>query len=212
MTESLQADYLRRYHEILKPIAHNLGVLLKDDLREIVHIDRITARAKSPDSFLNKARAVDDEGKRRYSHPLLQIQDQIGARVITFYREDVEIVAQEVLRYFHHIEERTVVPDSQWKFGYFGRHYILKLPVDAIPTELNPEDAPTFFECQIKTLFQHAWSEANHDVGYKQTRELTDDQQRYLAYTSAQAWGADGVFQDLVNEIKASTVAEGGGG
>ena len=29
------------------------------------------------------------------------------------------------------------------------------------------ERTPRFFELQVKTLFQHAWSEASHDIAYK---------------------------------------------
>ena len=55
---------------------------------------------------------------------------------------------------------------------------------------------PKFFELQIKTLFQHAWSEAEHDLGYKEDKHLNLDQKRRLAFTSAQAWGGP-LFEDF---------------
>jgi len=58
-----------------------------------------------------------------------------------------------------------------------------------------------FFELQIKTLFQHAWSEAEHDLGYKPTTVLSHDQKKRLAFTAAQAWGADQVFDELYKQI-----------
>jgi putative GTP pyrophosphokinase len=60
---------------------------------------------------------------------------------------------------------------------------------------------PGFFELQIKTLFQHAWSEADHDLGYKPgDQPLTSEQKRLIAFTSAQAWGADHIFDQLFRE------------
>jgi putative GTP pyrophosphokinase len=65
---------------------------------------------------------------------------------------------------------------------------------------MDGDTIPDFFELQIKTLFQHAWSEAHHDLGYKQepgSTPLTSEEKRKLAYTSAQAWGADHMFDEL---------------
>ncbi|WP_244619298.1 hypothetical protein [Rhizobium sp. 18055] len=66
-----------------------------------------------------------------------------------------------------------------------------------------PSDlVPNFFEIQVKTLFQHAWSEANHDLGYKpESDRLTSDQNRLLAFASAQAWGADRAFDELFIDL-----------
>jgi putative GTP pyrophosphokinase len=50
----------------------------------------------------------------------------------------------------------------------------------------------------VKTLFQHAWSEAEHDLGYKRgSTPFSAEGKRKIAYTSAQAWGADHIFDEL---------------
>ena len=103
-----------------------------------------------------------------------------------------------VKKWFNPIEFKDHVPESEWEFGYFGRHYILAIPTDVIDDSWDKSMIPRFFELQVKTLFEHAWSEAEHDLGYKPGEQpLTPNETRRLAYTSAQAWGADRMFDEL---------------
>jgi putative GTP pyrophosphokinase len=184
----IQEAYRQRYYKFLKPLASAIENHLREIFQAEPRIDRISARPKSIDRFVAKASAVVD-GRPKYSEPLRQIQDQIGARIITFYRSDVDRVQAVVMKYFKAIELQDMVPESEWEFGYFGRHFILLIPSDVISPSLDRTKMPQFFELQIKTLFQHAWSEANHDLGYKPgLKPLDSDAKRRLAFTSAQAW------------------------
>src|SRR6185312_2125 len=167
-------------------------------------IDRISVRAKGIDRFLAKA-AKEADGAPKYSDPIDQIQDQIGARIVTFYLSDVARLGATIEKYFGSVEVQNVVPDSPREFGYEGRHYILFIPDDVKDPATNAEDCPTFFELQIKTLFQHAWGEADHDLIYKPSGVLTPDQRRRVAFTAAQAWGADRMFEELAQELTPSS-------
>ncbi|HEY2476811.1 MAG TPA: hypothetical protein VGI19_18665 [Candidatus Cybelea sp.] len=201
MTKNLRDEYAKLYETALVPTAAQLESVIRGHLHGLKRIDRIAARAKAVDRLLVKAAKTDESGKPRYDNPLVQIQDLIGARVVVYYKNDLETIEEQLLKYLTAIEEKTLVPDSTWKFGYFGRHFIVRLPGDAVPKDVSLGEAPKFFELQIKTLFQHAWSEAEHDLGYKPPEELTEEQQRNLAYTSAQAWGADEVFERLASAL-----------
>lgn len=195
---TVEADYRARYDNTLFPIAAKLEALLQEILSGQPRIDRISTRPKSVDRFVGKANALTKEGKAKYSDPLHQIQDQIGARIITFYKDDVHRISDEVQRYFHAIESKDMLPENEWEFGYFGNHHVLMLLPDLVDPAFDNNLVPCCFELQIKTLFQHAWSEANHDLGYKPGQQpLESDELRQLAFTSAQAWGADRVFNDL---------------
>lgn len=203
MTHSaLQRDYSAR-HGLLVEVAASMEKYLVDVLRGLEHIDRIAARAKSVDRFCAKATKQDKEGGPKYADPLTQIQDQIGARVIVFYTTDVAGVADCLQKYLRPVERREVVPESEWEFGYFGQHFVMALPDDVVPASAPRESVPRFFELQVKTLFQHAWSEANHDLCYKPGSSLSQDQTRRFAFTAAQAWGADRAFADLNRELGA---------
>jgi putative GTP pyrophosphokinase len=194
---TLEQSYADRHGKALKPAAQELQILLTDYLAGLPRIDRINARAKSVERFLKKA-ATTVDGGQKYSDPLSQIQDQIGARVVTFYLADVEAVAEKIRKYLNPIEIQTLVPDSESEFGYCGKHFILLLPSD-ISAKIADADSllPPFFELQVKTLFQHAWAEANHDLLYKPTFDLSSEEKRKVAFTAAQSWGADMIFEEL---------------
>ncbi len=192
--KELEQSYRRRYERLLIPTATRLEGFLRDCLSAELRIDRITARAKAVDRFIEKAQRQVN-GAPKYNDPLNQIQDQVGARIVTYYADDVPCVANAAETYLRHIESRILAPESEFEFGYFGKHYIMLFPVDVVP-DPGP-DLPPFFELQIATLFQHAWSEANHDLGYKPGHVLTSEQKRKLAFTAAQAWGADLIFNEL---------------
>src|SRR5581483_1278018 len=198
--DSLYQDYRQRYENVLSPLACSLRDHVANVLDGQERIDRVVARAKDVNSFVAKAKIMVN-GIPKYPEPLSQIQDQIGVRIITFYLDDVERLAKYILEYFCPIEERDHIPESEWEFGYFGKHFILLLPRDVVDMQWNKNFVPRVFELQIKTLFQHAWAEAGHDLGYKPgKRPLTAEQKRELAFTSAQAWGADHIFDKLFRE------------
>lgn len=200
MPETLEVLYKRRHDAVLVRLANALGAHISEFLKGQPRIDRVSARAKSVGSFLKKASTRVD-GAPKYVEPLCQIQDQIGARIVVFYKCDVERIDAQVKKYFRAIEYRNVIPDSESEFGYFGRHYILVLPHDVIELDMEEQLIPGFFELQIKTLFQHAWAEADHDLAYKPgDRPLSPEQKRLIAFTSAQAWGADHIFEQLFRD------------
>lgn len=197
MEEELALRYRLRQESVLVVLAERLASHIAELTDNLPRIDRVQARSKSPERFMAKALKIED-GVRKYLDPLNDIQDQIGARIVTFYADDVEDVCSHVERYFRHIEKRRVVPESVAEFGYFGFHYIVGIPSDVLDSTWDPAFIPSHFELQIKTLFQHAWSEANHDIGYKElSGGLSAEEKRKMAWASAQAWGADQIFNEL---------------
>ena len=57
--------------------------------------------------------------------------------MITFYLSDVHRAAAVIERYYRQIEARDLVPDLEWEFGYFGRHYVLVVPTDLIDPSID---------------------------------------------------------------------------
>jgi putative GTP pyrophosphokinase len=203
-SDELRAEYAQRHQIILEPLAARLVAHLQDNLQGIERIDRVGARAKGLDRFVAKAAKALEDGGAKYEHPFEQIQDLVGARIVVFYKQDVDVVAEMVERYYRRIERKDLIPESEAEFGYFGKHFILAVPQDVVDDGADRDKTPKFFELQVKTLFQHAWSEANHDLAYKPGEPLTPLQKRQVAFTAAQAWGADQIFGQLNTELNSA--------
>lgn len=194
-------DYLEIYKnnfQLLTETAIKLEDNLKEFLYEYPRIDRINARVKTFEKFKSKS-LKQNNGILKYDEPLKQIQDQIGARIITYYLDDVDKIAEKINHYYEAVEEINKEPKRHDSFSYIGKHFILFIP-DELKIWQNDSNMPLFFELQIKTLFQHAWAEGEHDLNYKTTNGLDINDQRLIAYSSAQAWGADKIFNELFNK------------
>jgi putative GTP pyrophosphokinase len=142
--ETLEALYRRRYETVLTPLAKALRDHVAECFKDEPRIDRITARAKDVGSFLEKAK-TRVKNRLKYSEPIHQIQDQLGVRIIAFFRSEVDRLDEIVQRFFRSIEFRNRVPDSEWEFGYFGRHYVLVLPSEIIEAHMDESLVPPFF-------------------------------------------------------------------
>lgn len=199
--DKTRAEYQRRYDAVLRPLAANLRAYIRERFAGEPRIDQTAARAKDIERFMAKACKLTDAGEPRYLEPLDEIQDQVGARIVTFYLADVQRLESLVTKHFRAIEDKPVAPERDSEFTYFGHHYILFFPSDVIDPSWDKKLIPRVFELQVKTLFQHAWSEAEHDLGYKPGKPLTKDQRRRFGFTSAQAWGADRIFNELFGEL-----------
>src|SRR5205085_1904221 len=102
---TLREQFALRHTSVLEPLA----VRLRDHIRELCagleRIDSIAARAKGVERFLAKAAKKTTTGTPKYEDPLSQIQDQVGARIVTFYPKGVEVVAAQIVRHFRAVEE-----------------------------------------------------------------------------------------------------------
>lgn len=202
----LSAEYTKRFNLVLKPTSEALEEFLYPLFTGQAGVCRVSTRPKTITSFLEKAQRTHN-GRPKYSDPMNQIQDQIGALVLTRFSSDIPPIAEIVEKHFRRIERSLVEPDSESEFGYVGRHYILFIPNDA-RCDAVPDSDLDFFELQIKTLFQYAWSETNHSIGYKRLESLSPEQRRLSAYVAAQAWGADRAVCELYEEVSKGTENE----
>jgi putative GTP pyrophosphokinase len=202
MTDSdeLARDYDLRRRD-LTYVRDRLETIVRDAL-VIPHLDRIAFRVKDTSSFVTKALKTQSDGSLKYADPFRQIEDQIAGRVIVFFRSDLDAARDCLLDVLGPVEDVRKEPAGPSEFGYESDHFIFVIPEHVTPAGWSGRfDVPATFEMQVRTLFQHAWAEPQHDVGYK-GGELSQDTRRELAWIAASAWGADMTLERLQGRLR----------
>jgi putative GTP pyrophosphokinase len=202
-----EADIRRRYEKRfnkLSTVAKTLQREIERQLRADKEVVLVQSRPKGIDEFVAKALRPKDWPNRRrtrrdlkpsevrkYAYPLEDIQDQIGCRVVVKSPRARTEVALLLARHFGHLEKGYKVDRDPSRFGYSAHHVICPIPPALRAKRRLQTEA---FEIQVATLFQFAWSQMEHAVGYKPGKVLTREQRRNLAAAAALAETADLLF------------------
>src|SRR5258708_16595013 len=125
-------ESFRRKQHLYQGFLTTMEMILRDILAERnVNVAAINSRLKTEESFGLKAIEPDpkDPNQPRYKNPLVDIQDMVGLRIITFVLNTIDeidtVLANEFL-----IHERTDKSDAlkeEERFGYQSVHYIISL-------------------------------------------------------------------------------------
>jgi len=144
-----------------------LGDIVHEKLHEIVKSAGIETlaiehRVKTEDSLAGKL--VRKDG--RYQS-LDDLTDILGARVICYFNDEVDVMGKLVENSFvidwENSDDKRALLNVD-SFGYLSLHYICSLPFGAgYPDEVCGKR----FEIQIRTSLQHTWAQIYHDLGYK---------------------------------------------
>ena len=204
IVRKVEAEYAPRL-PLLKTLAQNLETETQAALDNIPRVDRVSFRAKAADSFARKSLATQN-GALKYKMPLADIEDQVAGRVLVFFRRDIDVVVERLLKTFSRVEQSRKAPADQRSFAYESDHLVLVIPPHVLPAGWHElEFRPTTFEMQVRTLFMHAWAEPEHDISYKAKVPLTDEEKRKIAWAAANAWGGDAIFEQVRDALAART-------
>ena len=195
---------LEEYDENLenyKTLYDVLMKFLKKILIEDNHIflEGLEGRIKARKSLEKK---LELKGMKYSS--MKDITDIIGARIITFYNDEVDFIASLIQKYFNIDYDNSIDKRKLYevdRFGYMSLHYICTIKKDIYFDENHPEINEIKFEIQMRTALQHVWATIFHDTGYKTDIEVPKEYIRNLSRLSGLLELADDEFRMIRDSI-----------
>jgi ppGpp synthetase/RelA/SpoT-type nucleotidyltranferase len=142
----------------------------------VVHV--VAARAKSLESLRGKLR------RKQYSRPSSQLTDLIGVRVITYYRDAVDLIVRRLQQVFEINEKESTdkrLTLGLRNFGYRSVHLIARLKPAQVLTPAHQLLRSRWFEIQVRSILEHAWAEIEHEIVYKSGVQQPDEILRRFA-------------------------------
>jgi putative GTP pyrophosphokinase len=168
-----------------------------------IRVHRVEHRVKTwRSATLKAARKVNAEGEPR---PLESFTDLLGLRVITYFKDEVDDVAELIEDEFaidrdNSVDKRDALdPD---RFGYLSVHYVARLGQGRVSMKEYQQYGGIKFEVQIRSILQHAWAEIEHDLGYKSESALPRGLRRRFSRLAGLLELADDEFLGMRQEIK----------
>lgn len=182
-------DEFRESLPELKRLKEQVLTTLREALdRNGLIVTAVEARVKTEESLAGKLALKGG----KYA-TLDEVTDLVGARIITFYTDDVDRIAAMTEQLFevdwnNSVDKRMLHQlDS---FGYNSLHYICRVPGYHFR-----------FELQLRTTLQHAWAAINHDTGYKSGIEIPRMYMRRMNRLAGLLELADDEFSRIRSEI-----------
>lgn len=198
----------QEYHDIV-PVATQLAQTITTELRHLLHHNGISlavpveCRVKTWDSIEQKfVRANFDCCRIRFSGASLSdLTDLVGIRIIVLFNRDVQKVLDIIQETFQVVDaEDTAKRQAIDQFGYASVHYQVRVPDSwiAIPTFRAYRSFQA--EVQVRTLAQHMWAAASHELQYKQEGAVPDHMRRAIHRISSLLELVDAEYDRLLNE------------
>jgi putative GTP pyrophosphokinase len=165
------------------------------------HLHSVVSRTKTEEHLREK---LQRPGKAYSS--VWDVKDIVGIRVITYFNDDVDIVANIIAQEFqidpkHSVDNKSL--EDPTKFGYASLHHVCTLHSKRAALAEYAVLGDFSCEIQIRSILQHTWAEIEHDLGYKSKIGVPSHLRRRFAKLSALLELGDDEFLRLRNDLEA---------
>ncbi|MBQ7530971.1 MAG: hypothetical protein IJT12_04630 [Paludibacteraceae bacterium] len=202
----IHTEFLLEEYDSLRPVLERMSTVVEELLSKTlrqngIEVTTVKTRVKTRDSLAGKLALKGS----KYA-TIDDITDLLGARIITFYTDDVDRIAAMAERLFDIDWENSVDKRRLHQldsFGYNSLHYICRLPESLYKDPAFPQLNTIRFELQLRTTLQHAWAAINHDTGYKSGVEIPREYMRQMSRLASLLELADDEFSRIRTELTA---------
>lgn len=195
--EQFEAEY-----RLLLPVAEQLRFELTKQFSKLLDNEEISlgfpleSRVKSWDSILNKLERLPiDIAEMR------ELNDLVGLRLILVFRRDLESVCKLITDNFEVIDQYdTQERLKEDQFGYASIHFVVVLPESWLAVPTLAKLGGLRAELQVRTVAQHIWAVASHELQYKKESSVPAPIRRAIYRVSALLETVDLEFETVLKE------------
>jgi putative GTP pyrophosphokinase len=178
-------------------------------------VQRVRLRIKRPESVVDKVfRKPTAFPQGLHPRSFECMEDCLGVRVVVYFLAHLPLVDREIRNHARleisgetrpvaylpeDLFDRLALGDTERRTkesGYASIHYILRLRDDDVPEERRP-----WFEVQVRTIVEDAWSEIEHILGYKPGKHTSLAVRKQFQIISKQLVTIDEHFNFLGEEL-----------
>lgn len=200
-TQQAILDEYDHQHQLYSTFTEKVKQLIVAILEETsTRVHSVSARVKERDKLFEKI----SRPNVKYKY-LTDLTDIAGIRIITFFDDEVELIADIIEKEFHIDREKSIdkkVSLDPDQFGYLSLHYIVKLSPERARLIEYQKFPSLSAEIQIRSILQHAWAEIEHDLGYKTKLSIPRQIQRRFSRLAGLLELADQEFMTIRDTLK----------
>lgn len=197
-----KSDRLKKDYDARRDSAETFRSALVEQIKKLTSQENISlavpieSRVKSWSSISGKIDRTNLELDN-----ILQLNDFVGIRLILLFKRDLDKCRNLIEQNLKIVEqEDTASRLGESQFGYQSYHYVIKLPEKwlSIPTFSDFSEFQT--EIQVRTVAQHIWAAASHQLQYKQEASVPSTVKRSIYRVSALLEIVDLEFERVLRE------------